>query len=110
MLSIPLISPLAIDGAAPMTTMNRIVASDSWKIPIASGIQATDGIVINPVISDPKPDRSTRLLATIAPTAVPITSARHVALDRALHRGADSVHDRARSCRRGTETPSLARG
>ena len=75
MWSMPLMSPLAIDGAAPSTTTKKIAPSPSLNSRIASGNHATDGIVCSPVISEPIADRSTRLRATSAPTIVPITSA-----------------------------------
>ena len=56
-------TPLAIDGAAPRITTNRIALS-SAKSRIASGNQAIDGIVCRPVIIEPMPARSTRLRAT----------------------------------------------
>ena len=46
-------TPLAIDGAAPMTMTNRIALSVSWNSRIASGNQAIDGMVCRPVISEP---------------------------------------------------------
>ena len=49
----PLIRPLAIDGAAPSTTTNRIAPSVSWNSRIASGNHAIDGIVCRPVIIEP---------------------------------------------------------
>src|SRR5215218_1479880 len=76
MWSMPLMSPLAIDGAAPSTTTKKIAPSPSLNSRIASGNHATDGIVWSPVIREPTADRSTRLRATRAPTIVPITRAK----------------------------------
>ncbi len=75
MWSMPLMSPLAIDGAAPSTTTKKIAPSPNLNSRIASGNHATDGMVCSPVISEPTADRSTRLRATRAPTIVPITRA-----------------------------------
>jgi hypothetical protein len=47
------INPLAIDGAAPMTTTNVIAPSDSLNRTMARGNQAIDGIVCSPVIIEP---------------------------------------------------------
>ena len=73
--STPLISPLAIDGAAPSTTTNVIAPSDSWNSTMASGNQAIDGIVCRPVISEPTAERAIREDTTIAPMATPMTRA-----------------------------------
>ena len=75
MLSTPLMRPLAIDGAAPSTTTNRIASSVSLNRTIASGNHATDGIVCSPVIIEPTPARSTVTRATAMPTTPPITIA-----------------------------------
>jgi len=75
MWSMPLMRPFAIDGAAPSTTTKKIAPSSSLNSRIASGNQATEGIVCNPVIIEPIADRSTRLRATSAPMIVPITRA-----------------------------------
>ena len=92
MLSAPVMRPLAIDGAAPRTTTNRIARSDSWKIRIASGNQAIDGIVWRPVMSDPNGPQG-RDPATRLPTTVPITiasakpiNARRMVMPRAVAR------------------------
>ena len=58
MWSTPAMRPLAIDGAAPMTTTNRIAASVSLKSRMASGNQAIDGMVCRPVMSEPTAVRS----------------------------------------------------
>ena len=47
MVSIPLMRPLAIAGAAPSTTTNKIAPSLSLKSSNASGYHATDGMVIS---------------------------------------------------------------
>jgi hypothetical protein len=75
MLSTPLMSPLAIDGAAPMTTTKKIAPSLSWNSNSARGYHATDGMVWSPVIIEPMAARSTGMRATAAPIAVPITIA-----------------------------------
>jgi hypothetical protein len=75
MWSIPLMSPLAIDGAAPSTTTKKIAPSSSLNSRIASGNHATEGMVCSPVIIEPMADRSTRFRATSAPMIVPMTSA-----------------------------------
>ena len=75
MLSTPLMSPLAIDGAAPITTTKKMAPSLSLKRRSASGNQATDGMVCKPVIMDPIAARSTGMRATAAPMATPMTSA-----------------------------------
>ena len=49
----PLMRPLAIDGAAPSTTTKKIAPSVSWNSRIASGNHAIDGIVWRPVIIEP---------------------------------------------------------
>ncbi len=49
----PVISPLAIAGAAPRMTTKRIAPSSSWNSAMASGNQAIDGIVWMPVIIEP---------------------------------------------------------
>ena len=74
--------PLATDGAAPSTITNRIAASPldvspppAWKITIASGVHATDGIVCRPVIIEPIARRTTLNRAVTTPTAVPMTAA-----------------------------------
>ena len=59
MLSMPLIRPLAIDGAAPSTTTKMIALSLRPKSRIAAGNHATDGMVCSPVIIDPIAARST---------------------------------------------------
>ena len=75
MLSIPDMTPLAIDGTAPMRTTNRMARSVSWNRATASGSHATEGIVWNPVINEPRALRSIRLWATTTPSTVPITTA-----------------------------------
>ena len=49
----PLMMPLAIDGAAPRMMTNMIADSVSPNIRIASGNHAIDGIVCRPVIIEP---------------------------------------------------------
>ena len=73
--STPWIRPLAIDGAAPSTITNMIAASLSLKSRMASGNQATEGMVWSPVISDPTAARRTRDLDTARPMATPMISA-----------------------------------
>ncbi len=75
MLSTPAMRPLAIDGAAPITTTNRIAPSLSSNSTIASGNHAIDGMVCRPVIIEPTAERSTRLVTTTAPMTVPMTMA-----------------------------------
>src|SRR4051794_31409730 len=72
----PLIRPFATDGAAPMTTTNRIALSLIWKSRMASGNHMIDGIVCRPVISEPTAARSGANRETAAPTTVPISAAR----------------------------------
>ena len=69
----PSMMPLAIDGAAPSTTTNKMARSLSWNSTIASGTHATDGIVCRPVIIDPIAARSTGTRATAMPTTPPMT-------------------------------------
>ena len=75
MLSTPVISPLAIDGAAPITITKKIAPSLSLNSSNASGYHATDGMVCSPVIIEPIAARSTGMRATAAPMATPITIA-----------------------------------
>src|SRR6266540_849619 len=75
MWSIPLMSPFAIDGAAPRITTNVIAPSVSLNSRIASGNHAIEGIVWRPVIMDPTAARNTRTRATSAPITTPMTSA-----------------------------------
>ena len=65
--STPWMRPLAIDGAAPRMTTNMIAASVSLNSRMASGNQATDGMVCRPVISEPTAARSTRDRETARP-------------------------------------------
>ena len=74
MWSIPLITPFAIDGAAPSTTTNKMARSVSLNSRIDSGNHAIDGIVCSPVMNEPTADRRMRDRATSAPTTTPITS------------------------------------
>ena len=76
MLSLPAMRPLAMDGAAPMTTTNMIACSESWNSRIARGNQAIDGMVWMPVMRDPKATRSTLIRATRLPITTPMTRAR----------------------------------
>src|SRR5947209_12597419 len=71
----PSMMPLAIDGAAPRTTTNKIAFWLRLKSTSASGYHATDGIVWSPVIMDPTPARRTRERATAMPRTPPITIA-----------------------------------
>ncbi len=75
MLSTPLMSPLAIDGAAPITTTKKIAPSLSLKMMIASGYHATDGMVCSPVIIDPIAARRIGIRATAAPSITPMAIA-----------------------------------
>ncbi len=59
MWSMPWISPLAIDGAAPRMTTKVIASSVSLNSRIASGNQAIEGMVWSPVISEPIAERMT---------------------------------------------------
>ena len=68
-------SPLAIDGAAPITTTKKMAPSLSWKSTSANGNQATEGMVWRPVIMDPMAARSTGMRATAAPMTTPMASA-----------------------------------
>ena len=70
--SMPLMMPLAIDGAAPSTTTNVTVPGPSWNKMIASGTHATEGIVWRPVIIEPIAARSTLTRATAMPRTLPI--------------------------------------
>src|SRR6266511_3113385 len=71
----PLISPFATDGAAPMMTTNRIALSLIWNSRMASGNHMIDGMVCRPVISEPIAARSGAKRETAAPTSVPIRTA-----------------------------------
>src|SRR6516225_9873797 len=74
-LSMPSMMPLAIDGAAPRTTTNRIAFELRLNSTIASGYHATDGIVCKPVIIEPTPARKMRERDTAIPTTPPTTIA-----------------------------------
>ena len=69
----PVISPLAIAGAAPRMTTKRIAPSSSWNSTMASGNQAIDGIVWMPVIIEPIARRTIFELDTARPMATPMT-------------------------------------
>src|SRR5262245_26945611 len=71
--SMPVISPLAIAGAAPRMTTKRIAPSLSWNRAIASGNQAIEGIGWMPVIIEPIARRTIEELATARPRATPMT-------------------------------------
>ena len=71
----PLMSPFAMEGAAPSTTTKRMAPSVALKRRMASGNHAIDGIVCSPVIMEPTPARRMRLRETTAPSSVPITVA-----------------------------------
>src|SRR5205085_2156471 len=58
--STPVITPLAMAGAAPITTTNMIDPSVPRKRRMASGNQAIDGMVWMPVISEPMAARRAR--------------------------------------------------
>ena len=75
MWSMPWISPLAIDGAAPRMTTNVIASSVSLNSRIASGNQAIEGMVWSPVISEPIAERMTANCATRIPIRTPMTTA-----------------------------------
>src|SRR6478735_7640466 len=68
-------TPLAMDGTAPMRMTNRIACSESWKSRIASGNQAIDGIVCSPVIIEPIAARRIVDRATATPSTSPTTVA-----------------------------------
>ena len=70
-----MISPLAIDGAAPRMTTNRMAGSFSPNRMIANGAHATDGMVVRPVMIEPTAARSGGIRATSSPTTEPMTSA-----------------------------------
>ena len=72
----PAIRPLAIDGAAPRTMTNKMAEVEIPNKMMANGNQAIDGIVCNPVISDPTAARNGRILETRAPTTAPMSTAR----------------------------------
>ena len=69
-------SPLAIDGAAPMMTTKRIADSLCLNRISASGNHEIDGIVCNPVIIEPTAVRRTRTRDTAIPINAPTTMAR----------------------------------
>ena len=69
-------TPLAIDGAAPMTITNRIAPSVSWNRRMARGNQAMDGIVWRPVIIEPIAIRSTLNCEQSPPMTTPTPMAR----------------------------------
>ena len=69
----PVMTPLAMLGAAPRTTTNRMARSLRPNSRMASGNQEMLGMVCSPVISAPTAIRSGRTLATAMPTTVPIT-------------------------------------
>ena len=73
--STPAISPLAMDGAAVMMTMNRMAEVLLPNRMIANGIQTTDGIVCKPLINEPTAARTGGTRATTSPTALPTTRA-----------------------------------
>ncbi len=75
MWSTPLISPLAIEGAAPSTTTKKIAVSLNWKSRIASGNQTIEGMVWRAAIIEPIARRSSGICETAKPTTVPITRA-----------------------------------
>ena len=75
MLSAPAIKPLAIAGAAPRTTTNRIADSVSLNRRMARGNHAIDGMVCRPVMSEPNAERRMRLRDTTAPTSTPMMRA-----------------------------------
>src|SRR5438270_774470 len=75
MWSTPAMIPLAMAGAAPRMTTNRIADSLRPNSTIASGNQAMVGMVCSPVIMDPMAVRSTLDRATAMPTAEPTSSA-----------------------------------
>ena len=70
-----MISPLAIDGAAPSTMTNKIADTLLPNRMIANGNQAIDGMVCRPLMIEPTAARSGGILETTAPIAVPMISA-----------------------------------
>ena len=85
----PLISPLAIDGAAPRMTTNRIAELFSPNKTIANGAQATEGIVCSPVMIDPTAARSGGMRATSSADDRADDQRDHVTDDGAAQRPAD---------------------
>ena len=75
MWSMPVISPLAMAGAAPSTTTKRIAVSEIWNSRMANGNHTIEGMLCSPVISDPTARRSTELCETASPTTVPTSVA-----------------------------------
>ena len=73
MWSTPEMTPLAMAGAAPITTTKVMAVSDSLNSRTARGNQAMVGIVCRPVIIDPTPARRIRLRDTASPRATPMT-------------------------------------
>ncbi len=109
MWSMPLMRPLAIDGAAPSTTTNRIAASVSLNSRIASGNQAIDGMVCSPVISEPNAARSTRTARHERAEHGPDHEREREADDGPAQRGAPTAgHERRRS--RSTSSSNTVAG
>ena len=106
--SMPSMMPLAIDGAAPITTTNMITPWPSWNRMIASGTHATDGIVCRPVIIEPIAARSTLTRATAMPTTAPMTIATTKPCDAALQR--DQARGRAAVPGRGAVASNTVNG
>jgi hypothetical protein len=68
-------TPLAIEGTAPIRMTNRIASSDIWNSRIARGNQAIEGIVCSPVIREPMAARRILDRATSMPSTSPSTQA-----------------------------------
>ena len=73
--STPPMSPLAMEGAAPITTTNVMACSVRPKRRMARGNQAIEGMVCSPVMSEPMALRSSRNRDTARPMAEPMTRA-----------------------------------
>src|SRR5215212_5371999 len=76
MWSMPWISPFAMDGAAPSTTTNVIASSLILNSRSERGNQAIEGIVCNPVISEPMAARRTANRETAIPMRPPMRIAK----------------------------------
>ncbi len=70
-----MISPFAIDGAAPSTITNKMADSVVPNKMIAKGNHAIDGIVCRPLMIEPVAARSGGIRDTIAPMSEPISMA-----------------------------------
>ena len=68
-------TPLAMEGTAPMRMTNRIACSESWNSRIARGNHAIEGMVCSPVIIDPIAARRILERETATPRTSPTTVA-----------------------------------